>query len=273
MIKFYPIIDKKLKKSTLISDLATFKSKSMQLWEYQYSNGSHQDHEYAGEIRGWFKACDKYNPQAGLELVDMVVYQWVYEFGCVACTSIVWFEGDGVRSPKVRLASNLDYWYAELFTSLTHHAVYKYRESVLFEADYILGFYGFTRVFKKIDSSEQKNMGDNEGNSKNVLKNKNENEKNSLDSDSKAPNNDDRSHILQMSLNQRSNVKGIEPFLQSVLDKTNTNVLRHFRNSFHLSENYSYLRAKITNVANLYLGAPFYSILNNESEGCVIEMD
>jgi hypothetical protein len=74
----------------------------------------------------------------------------VYEFGSLACTSIIWWEGNGSQLPVVRLASNLDYSDFETFVPLTVKGVYRTKNEVLYEANLILGFFGFTRVFKRL---------------------------------------------------------------------------------------------------------------------------
>jgi hypothetical protein len=53
-----------------------------------------EDYDYVQEIQGWVEAC-KSNGDADLEVIEMVIYNWVYEFGSLACTSLIWWEGDG----------------------------------------------------------------------------------------------------------------------------------------------------------------------------------
>ena len=121
----------------------------MEWYENLPNRSSDEDLEYFREIQGWVESCGQ-NGFTVLKTVDMVIYNWVYEFGSLACTSIIWWEGHGTNSSGVKLASNLDYSDFDVFVPLTRKGVFLRNSEVLFEANLILGFFGFTRVFKRL---------------------------------------------------------------------------------------------------------------------------
>lgn len=153
MTDYYQTLETKLGrvKTGPIQDVASLKTYA-QKWFDKLSDPSTSDmddYEFVGEIQGWVEAC-KNAGDAEVKIIDMVIYNWVYEFGSLACTSIIWQEGNGDGSSRVRLASNLDYNGMDTFVPLTVKAVFKYENEIKYEADMILGFYGFTRVYKKL---------------------------------------------------------------------------------------------------------------------------
>ena len=122
------------------------------------------------------------------------------------------------------MASNLDYSGGETFAPLTVKADFVFNGVIRYQANMILGFYGFTRVFKRLKDGS----------------------------------------ILQMSLNERqSHSFKLADFLKQIADKTNLNTLRFFRQTFEKAQNYQELKSEILDVEGKNLGAPFYIIMNS----------
>lgn len=132
------------------------------------------------------------------------------------------------------MASNLDYSDFDTFVPLTVKGIFKSRERIEYEANLILGFFGFTRVFKRLDDGS----------------------------------------ILQMSLNERmSRESKLDHFLDQIIEKTNVNVIGHFRQTFWRSKSFKELKDAMLRVEGLGLGAASYIIMNSETEGLVAELE
>lgn len=91
---FFPVmyesIQKKLNRvtSSKIRNIEQLKFFALEWYNNLPIRSWTDDVEYFKEIQGWTADCREFG-KTQIQAVDFVIYNWVYEFGSLACTSII----------------------------------------------------------------------------------------------------------------------------------------------------------------------------------------
>lgn len=94
--------------------------------------------EFVQEMQGIAQHC-------GLEYSYIFLYNYVYELSELGCTSIIFKD----ESDKLRLISNLDYNFSEVYSKITFKGIYLGKNGkIIGYSSFIFGFVGFSRGFK-----------------------------------------------------------------------------------------------------------------------------
>lgn len=103
--------------------------------DYLYNRA---DPEFRDEVIGLSEHC-------GLPVDYMLLYNYVYEFQILGCTSILYRD---INTGSVTLGSNLDYNYFDIYIHLTVQGQFVKKGESTIEASLILGFLGYSRASK-----------------------------------------------------------------------------------------------------------------------------
>jgi len=101
---------------------------------------THLKGEVKEELASIAEICD-------LSITFTVLYNFAYELGILGCTSIVSLDQFG----ETYLATNLDYDNYLLFASLTFKAIFTQRGLPVVTANFLFGYYGYTRGINSHD--------------------------------------------------------------------------------------------------------------------------